>query len=65
MFYVQWALMTLIDPTFSVKNLLYIGYTGDPSSAIRVTRRQSLDRKLQHSERDVIQCFVIEENLHC
>lgn len=54
----KWALMTLIDPTFSVKNLLYIGYTGDPSSAIRVTRRRSFDRKLQHSERDVIQCFV-------
>ncbi|MED6186190.1 Mitochondrial Rho GTPase 1 [Stylosanthes scabra] len=54
----EWALMTLLNPTFSVENLIYIGYTGDPSSAIRVTRRRRLDRKKQHSERNVLQCFV-------
>lgn len=54
----QWALMTLLNPTFSVENLIYIGYPGDPSSAIRVTRRRRLDRKKQHSERNVLQCFV-------
>lgn len=54
----EWALMTLLDPTFSVENLIYIGYTGDPSSAIRVTRRRRLDRKKQLSERNVLQCFV-------
>lgn len=58
MFSEQWALMTLLDPTFSVENLIYIGYTGDPSSAIRVTRRRRLDRKKQLSERNVLQCFV-------
>ncbi|KAL5786601.1 hypothetical protein ACOSQ2_008993 [Xanthoceras sorbifolium] len=54
----QWALMTLLDPARSVENLIYIGYPGDPSSAIRVTRRRRLDRKKQQSERNVFQCFV-------
>lgn len=50
--------MTLLNPTYSVENLIYIGYTGDPLSAIRVTRRRRLDRKKQMSERNVLQCFV-------
>ncbi|KAG4919829.1 hypothetical protein JHK85_058110 [Glycine max] len=54
----EWALMTLLNPTFSVENLIYIGYPGDSSSAIRVTRRRRLDRKKQHSDRNVLQCFV-------
>ncbi|KAA8545102.1 hypothetical protein F0562_019886 [Nyssa sinensis] len=54
----EWALMTLLDPIRSVEYLIYIGYAGDPSSAIRVTRRRRLDRKKQKSERNVFQCFV-------
>lgn len=54
----EWALMTLLDPVRSVENLIYIGYAGDPSSAIRVTRRRRLDRKKQQSDRNVFQCFV-------
>lgn len=54
----QWALMTLINPTFSMENLIYIGYAADISTAIRVTRKRRIDRKKQHSERNVIQCFV-------
>ncbi|AES96214.1 mitochondrial Rho GTPase 1 [Medicago truncatula] len=54
----EWALMTLLNPTFSVENLMYIGYPGDPSSAIRVTRRRHMDRRKQHSERNVLQCFI-------
>lgn len=54
----QWALMTLLDPAFTVENLIYIGYPGDPSSAVRVTRRRRIDRKKQQSERNVFQCFV-------
>ncbi|XP_015062119.1 mitochondrial Rho GTPase 1 [Solanum pennellii] len=54
----EWALMTLLDPVYSVENLIYIGYAGDPSSAIRVTRRRRLDRKKQQSDRNVYQCFV-------
>ncbi|XP_048336186.1 mitochondrial Rho GTPase 1 [Ziziphus jujuba] len=54
----EWALMTLLDPTCSMENLLYIGYIGDLSSAIRVTRTRRLDRKRQQSQRSVFQCFV-------
>ncbi|CAA2993949.1 mitochondrial Rho GTPase 1 [Olea europaea subsp. europaea] len=53
-----WALMTLLDPIRSVENLIYIGYGGDSSSAIRVTRRRRLDRKKQQTDRTVYQCFV-------
>jgi Ras family protein T1 len=54
----EWALMTLLDPIRSVENLIYVGYTGDSSSAIRVTRRRRLDRKKQQSDRNVYNCFV-------
>lgn len=54
----QWALMTAIDPAHSLANLIYIGYGRDPSSALSVTRRRSVDRKKQRTERNVFQCFV-------
>lgn len=50
--------MALLDPMAAVENLIYIGYAGDPSSAIRVTRRRRLDRKKQQSDKNVYQCFV-------
>ena len=62
--------MALLDPNFCVENLLYIGYAGDPQSAIRVTRRRRLDCKRQQSYRDVYQCFIFgpkeakKEKLH-
>ncbi|KAK7857118.1 mitochondrial rho gtpase 2 [Quercus suber] len=54
----QWALMTSLDPQLSLANLVYIGYGGDPNSALRVTRKRSIDRKKQRTERNVFQCFV-------
>ncbi|XP_047337722.1 mitochondrial Rho GTPase 1-like [Impatiens glandulifera] len=54
----KWALMTLLDPRRSVEYLTYIGYDGDLSSAIRITRRRRLDQKKQQSDRNVYQCFV-------
>ncbi|KAM5561275.1 mitochondrial Rho GTPase 1-like [Rosa sericea] len=53
-----WALMTLLNPASTLENLIYIGYAGDVSSAIRVTRKRRFDRKKQQSERNVFQCFV-------
>ncbi|KAK7242987.1 hypothetical protein RIF29_37769 [Crotalaria pallida] len=53
-----WALMTLLDPPRSMANLIYIGYSGNPASALRVTRKRSVDRKKQATERNVIQCYV-------
>ncbi|KAK6911535.1 Mitochondrial Rho GTPase 1/3, EF hand associated, type-1 [Dillenia turbinata] len=54
----EWALMTLLDPAGTMANLIYIGYAGDPSSAIRITRKRRVDRKKQQSDRTVLQCFV-------
>ncbi|EXB39367.1 Mitochondrial Rho GTPase 1 [Morus notabilis] len=54
----NWDLMTLLDPFRSLANLVYIGYNGDPASALRVTRRRTIDRKKQRTERSVFQCFV-------
>lgn len=54
----QWALMTLLDPAQSLAYLIYLGYTGDPATAIRVTRKRSLDFKKQNTNRHVFQCCV-------
>ncbi|KAM7521585.1 hypothetical protein LguiA_011487 [Lonicera macranthoides] len=54
----EWALMTLLDPAQSLANLIYLGYSSDPASALRVTRRKMIDRKKQQTERSVFQCFV-------
>ncbi|RWR76673.1 mitochondrial Rho GTPase 1-like protein [Cinnamomum micranthum f. kanehirae] len=54
----EWALMTLLDPAASLANLIYIGYAGDPASALHVTRRRRLDRNKQQSQRNVLQCYV-------
>lgn len=50
--------MTLLDPKRSLANLIYIGYNGNPAEALRVTRRRSVDRKKQTTERNVFQCYV-------
>ncbi|CAJ1905412.1 unnamed protein product, partial [Sphenostylis stenocarpa] len=54
----QWALMTLLDPPCSLANLIYVGYSGNPAAALRVTRRRAVDRKKQATERNVFQCYV-------
>ncbi|CAN7056244.1 hypothetical protein IGI04_014068 [Brassica rapa subsp. trilocularis] len=54
----EWALMTLLDPRKTLANLIYIGYGHDPASAFNVTRKRSVDRKKQRTERNVFQCFV-------
>ncbi|KAJ4877678.1 Mitochondrial Rho GTPase 1 [Raphanus sativus] len=57
-----WSLMTLLEPARSVEHLIYIGFQGGPSSAIRLTRRRLLDRKKKQCERNVVQCFVFGPN---
>ncbi|KAJ4843022.1 Mitochondrial Rho GTPase 2 [Turnera subulata] len=55
----EWALMTLLNPKDSLANLLYLGYGGNPSSAFRVTRKRTVDRKKQQTERNVFRCLVL------
>ncbi|CAA7015830.1 unnamed protein product [Microthlaspi erraticum] len=57
-----WQMMALIDPAKSLEYLVYAIFPHDPSSAIRVTRERSIDRKEQKSEREVVQCFVFGPN---
>ncbi|KAJ0955455.1 putative small GTPase, EF-hand domain, EF-hand domain pair [Helianthus annuus] len=57
-FLAQWDLMTLLDPLKSLAYLIYLGYTNDPTTALRVTRKRTLDAKKQQSDRHVFQCFV-------
>ncbi|KAL4588181.1 hypothetical protein LXL04_001063 [Taraxacum kok-saghyz] len=54
----QWALMTNLDPAKSLAYLIYIGYTNDPATALRVTRKRTLDVKKQQSDRHVFHCCV-------
>ncbi|GLT52741.1 hypothetical protein SLA2020_260630 [Shorea laevis] len=54
----EWALMTALNPTYSLANLIYIGYGRDAASALHLTRRRSVDRKKQRTERNVFRCFV-------
>ncbi|OMP05024.1 Small GTPase superfamily [Corchorus olitorius] len=54
----EWALMTNLDPSSSLANLICIGYGGNPSSALRVTRKRSVDRKKQQTDRNVFHCYV-------
>jgi hypothetical protein len=57
-FAMQWALMTLRDPTNSYANLVYVGYPGEFLSAFTVTRKRRVDRKKQQTQRNVFQCYV-------
>ncbi|KAL5068217.1 hypothetical protein RYX36_019104 [Vicia faba] len=54
----QWALMTLLDPKYSLANLIYIGCKLKPAAALRVTPRRSEERKKKKTERNVFQCYV-------
>lgn len=57
MLFMQWALMTLLEPARSLENLAYLGYV-DLSAAIHVTRTRRHNRKKQQNDRNVIHCFV-------
>ena len=50
--------MALMEPHKTLAHLIYIGYPGDGSSALRITRRRRLDRKKQRSQKVVFQAYV-------
>ncbi|KAE8667780.1 hypothetical protein F3Y22_tig00112380pilonHSYRG00018 [Hibiscus syriacus] len=47
----QWAWMTSLEPALSLANLICIGYGGDPTSALRVSRRRFVDCKKKQTEK--------------
>ncbi|KAF6139956.1 hypothetical protein GIB67_023052 [Kingdonia uniflora] len=54
----KWALKTLLEPSKSLANLIYIGYRKDPASAFHITKRKGFDCKKEGFQRNVFQCFV-------
>uniref|UniRef100_A0A0E0CA66 Mitochondrial Rho GTPase n=1 Tax=Oryza meridionalis TaxID=40149 RepID=A0A0E0CA66_9ORYZ len=54
----KWTLMTLIHPSNSFANLIYVGYPGDFDSAFTTTRKRRVDRKKKQTQRNVFQCYV-------
>uniref|UniRef100_A0A0E0IG39 Mitochondrial Rho GTPase n=1 Tax=Oryza nivara TaxID=4536 RepID=A0A0E0IG39_ORYNI len=54
----KWTLMTLIHPSNSFANLIYVGYPGDFDSAFTTTRKRPVDRKKKQTQRNVFQCYV-------
>lgn len=50
--------MTLIHPSNSFANLIYVGYSGDFGSAFTTMRKRRVDRKKQQTQRNVFQCYV-------
>mmetsp|Transcript_13134 Transcript_13134/g.15903 ORF Transcript_13134/g.15903 Transcript_13134/m.15903 type:complete len:636 (-) Transcript_13134:307-2214(-) len=58
-FMAHWALTTHIRPQTAFAYLLYLGYKGDASSALQVTRRRRHDRRKNRIPRTVFQCFVL------
>ncbi|KAL6549349.1 hypothetical protein OROHE_008466 [Orobanche hederae] len=54
----RWALMALQYPALTMENLVYLGFPGDISSAIRVTTKRRIDHKKKQTNRNVYQCFV-------
>ena len=50
--------MTLIHPSNSFANLIYVGYPGDFDSAFTTTRKKRVDRKKKQTQRNVFQCYV-------
>ncbi|BAD81741.1 putative mitochondrial Rho 1 [Oryza sativa Japonica Group] len=51
----KWTLMTLIHPSNSFANLIYVGYPGDFDSAFTTTRKRRVDRKKKQTQRNVFQ----------
>uniref|UniRef100_A0A0D9V7P6 Mitochondrial Rho GTPase n=1 Tax=Leersia perrieri TaxID=77586 RepID=A0A0D9V7P6_9ORYZ len=55
----KWSLMTLLHPSNSFANLIYVGYSGNFGSAFTTMRKRRVDRKKQQTQRNVFHCYVI------
>lgn len=50
--------MTHLDPACALAHLIYIGYGASSTSAMRLTRRKSIDIKKRQTNRTCIHCLV-------
>ncbi|KAJ3071155.1 ERMES complex Ca(2+)-binding regulatory GTPase gem1 [Podochytrium sp. JEL0797] len=57
-FLAQWSMTTLLDYKTTLAYLAYLGYSGDTTTALKVTRPRKADRKRGKIQRAVFSCYV-------
>ncbi|KAJ3315081.1 ERMES complex Ca(2+)-binding regulatory GTPase gem1, partial [Blyttiomyces sp. JEL0837] len=57
-FLAQWSMTTLLDYRTTLAYLAYLGYNGDTTSALKVTRPRKMDRKRGKVQRTVFLSYV-------
>ncbi|KAJ3021068.1 UNVERIFIED_CONTAM: ERMES complex Ca(2+)-binding regulatory GTPase gem1 [Siphonaria sp. JEL0065] len=57
-FLAQWSMTTLLDYRTTLAYLAYLGYSGDTTAALKITRPRKTDRKRGKIQRAVFSCYV-------
>ncbi|KAI9003165.1 P-loop containing nucleoside triphosphate hydrolase protein [Gaertneriomyces semiglobifer] len=57
-FLAQWSMTTLLDHTTTLAYLAYLGFNGDSTTALKVTRPRKADRRRGKVQRNVFLCYV-------
>ncbi|KAJ3133446.1 ERMES complex Ca(2+)-binding regulatory GTPase gem1 [Geranomyces variabilis] len=57
-FLAQWSLMTLLDHKTTLAYLAYLGFNGDTTAALQLTRPRKADRRRGRVQRNVFLCYV-------
>ncbi|KND04037.1 small GTP-binding protein domain [Spizellomyces punctatus DAOM BR117] len=57
-FLAQWSMTTLLDHKTTLAYLAYLGYNGDTTTALKVTRPRKADRRRGKVQRNVFLCYV-------
>ncbi|KAI8825154.1 EF hand associated-domain-containing protein [Fimicolochytrium jonesii] len=57
-FLAQWSMTTLLDYKTTLAYLAYLGYNGDTTTALKVTKPRKADRRRGRVQRNVFLCYV-------
>ncbi|KAJ3123999.1 ERMES complex Ca(2+)-binding regulatory GTPase gem1 [Physocladia obscura] len=57
-FLAQWSMTTLLDYKTTLAYLAYLGYNGDTTTALKITKPRKTDRKRGKIQRAVFSCYV-------
>ncbi|KAJ3287568.1 ERMES complex Ca(2+)-binding regulatory GTPase gem1 [Rhizoclosmatium sp. JEL0117] len=57
-FLAQWSMTTLLDYRTTLAYLAYLGFSGDTTTALKVTKPRKADRKRGKIQRAVFSCYV-------
>eukprot|EP00189_Rhodosorus_marinus_P009002 CAMPEP_0184755032 /NCGR_PEP_ID=MMETSP0315-20130426/44942_1 /TAXON_ID=101924 /ORGANISM="Rhodosorus marinus, Strain UTEX LB 2760" /LENGTH=627 /DNA_ID=CAMNT_0027234493 /DNA_START=12 /DNA_END=1895 /DNA_ORIENTATION=+ len=55
----RWNLFLFDDFRTALLTIVYMGYSGEPATAVRITRRRRRDRRSKVVTREVFYCYVI------